>query len=271
MQIRRAYGFAFQDPSWRPKLVRASALVLASWIVPGVGSVFLTGWTALVVRKVVAGHDEELPELGSRRLGQLVMAGFRPWLVQTVWTTPILIVVAAVWLGRLALLLLFDRSDPTVIALWLASTVLTVLFGGAASIFAQAAVLRAEITDDLRAGFDLRAIAGFVRVMWWECAKDIVLSSPLNGLVVLLGLVPCGLGLLPALALTSLANAHLRAQLYRQWRDRGGAEWPLAPVDGPRISLPMMARPAALPVAAPAHAVGVDVPPVGATAPLDLD
>jgi hypothetical protein len=61
--LQRLLGFPFRDPRWKTKWLIAGALMLAGMIIPIVPTLFLYGYFAEVMRRVIAGGQEpSLPE-----------------------------------------------------------------------------------------------------------------------------------------------------------------------------------------------------------------
>jgi len=96
---------------------------------------------------------------------------------------------------------------------------------------AMVASLRAEISDDLQKAFDFKAVLHMTRGMF----KELFLGQLVLGLLafpmMLVGILTCGLGMLPAAVVLNIVQGHFMAQIYALWLERGGEPLSLGPLD----------------------------------------
>jgi hypothetical protein len=82
--------------------------------------------------------------------------------------------------------------------------------------------IRAGLTQDFRASFDVAWIKDFIRRMWIETLLTQLFLMAVGILSASLGLLACLVGILPAIAFVSLVQGHLFLQLYQLYLTRGG-------------------------------------------------
>jgi len=92
MNIAQAFRSIFQRPGWVQKTISAALLLL----IPVAGPLVLMGWTLEISRRVIAGEDDRLPVVNIRRDFN---TGFQAFLLGLIYTIPVFILVAPVWLA----------------------------------------------------------------------------------------------------------------------------------------------------------------------------
>src|ERR1700694_3166253 len=85
----RPFTFVFDDPRWIPKILMGGLFTLASVFI--VGSFFVYGYLARLVRNVIAGVAHPLPEWDD--LGEYFSEGLRLFCVALIYTLPMIGVV----------------------------------------------------------------------------------------------------------------------------------------------------------------------------------
>jgi hypothetical protein len=90
-------------------------------------------------------------------------------------------------------------------------------------------MIRAGLTQDFRASFDIPWVKDFVRKMWKEILLSTVFLMAMAVIVELLGLLAFCVGIYPAVAAVMLMQGHLYLQLYQLYLARGGQKIPLKP------------------------------------------
>ena len=87
MDVNKAVRFVFDDKQWISKLLIGALMsVLAFLILPGL---ILQGYLVKVIRQVMGGNDNELPEWTD--WGKLLSDGLFVTLGQIIWTLPFIL------------------------------------------------------------------------------------------------------------------------------------------------------------------------------------
>ena len=247
MEYLRGFRAMRQDSEWKGKILVGSLLFLSAMIVPIVGQVALLGWVALVTRQAVTrkGSDGPLPRLDFDFgwLGKLVGIGFKPFLVNLLWRMPIAFLigglVGCMYVGVIVAAVGSQAArhhggsgggPPAFIFLVFGIAMLVIV---PLSIFAQApaqvAMLRAEITDDMNAGFKFRDVLRMTRVVLKELIIGNLLIAAVSIPLVIVGMFACYVGIFPVAVVLQIVYAHFMAQLYDLYLERGGEPLNVAP------------------------------------------
>ena len=89
--LQKVLGYPFRDPEWKNKLLIASALVLAGSFIPLVPLIFVYGYGAEIMRRViVSGEEPGLPVWED--WGRLALDGLKWWGVSLIYALPALAV-----------------------------------------------------------------------------------------------------------------------------------------------------------------------------------
>jgi len=239
-----------EDPEWLSKLGVASVLLLSGCVVPLLGQVAVLGWVALILRRFAAGQERPLPRLNFELdyLGKLVATGFKPFMVLFLWTLPCSMllgtIMACTWVGLMmvaartgARMVAAGAAGPLAGLQTLVSCALPALLMIAALLLllaqipAQMALLRAELTDDLSEAFRFREVIQMTRLVFRELLLSSLVLAVVHLGLSLFSMLLCGLPLIPLTAAMMVAGAHVRAQLYKLYLERGGEPLAMAPLD----------------------------------------
>jgi hypothetical protein len=234
-----------QDPEWKGKVLVGSLLFLSAMIVPVIGQVALLGWSALITRQAIARRGEgPLPRLDFDFgwLGKLVGIGFKPFLVNFLWRMPVAFLIGGL-VGCMYVAVVVAAvsashqthggaggGPPTLIfAVFGIMMLVLVPLSILAAAPAQAAMLRAEVTDDMNAGLKLREVLRMTRLV----LKELIIGNLLIGLVaiplVFVGMLACYVGIFPVAVVLQIVHAHFMAQVYELYLERGGEPLKAAP------------------------------------------
>lgn len=246
MEWGRAYGFFRDDPEWKGKVLMASLAMFTAMFIPVLGQLIVGGWLAILFRRIVAGDDRTLPPIGFDNIGELLNAGFKPFLVQTLWMLPLMlfgviayvVVVVAMVMGGAASAAAHRAGEHASSAgsaglgigmlacfgiFYLAIIVLSFVLG----IFAYSATTRTEVSDDMAQGMKFKEVVAFAKLSWGDILKVQLLTGLINYFIVMIGMLFFCVGMFPAVVITMLAGAHLRAQVYKKHLEKGGVAVPL--------------------------------------------
>lgn len=244
MEWGRAYGFFRDDPEWKGKVLMASLAMLTAMFIPVIGQLIVGGWLAILFRRIVAGDDKTLPPIGFDNIGELLSAGFKPFLVQTLWMLPLMLFGVIAYVSAIAVALMgagaasaAQRAGESSAAsagfgvgmfvclgvVYLGFLVLSFVLG----IFAYAATTRTEVSDDMQQGMKFKEVIAFAKLSWGDILKVQLLTAVINYFIVMIGMLLFCVGMFPAVVITMLAGAHLRAQVYKKHLEKGGVAVPL--------------------------------------------
>ncbi len=88
--------FPFQGPDWRNRFLIGSALILAGFFVPLLPTIFVSGYTMVIMRRAIQGQDLELPAWDD--WGKLGVDGLRLTVVSLAYTLPGILIMTGGWI-----------------------------------------------------------------------------------------------------------------------------------------------------------------------------
>jgi hypothetical protein len=230
----RSYTYIFDNPDWLP-----TALILALiWLVaviaaliPGLGLIvqlFLLGYQFEVVDLLLKTQGRQYPAFDFGRFGDYLGRGLWPFLVYLVSTFVLAIGLVVVFFVGFVLIAVVAAAIGEDAGAVLASVFVFVGIAGmfvaifVGMFYVTAMVLRSGLSQDFAAGFDFAWVHDFVRRMWVELLLAGLFLWITTLILELLGLMVFCIGILFALALVTLAFAHILYQLYAVYLARGG-------------------------------------------------
>ncbi len=84
--------FPFQGPDWRNRFLIGSGLILAGFFVPLLPTIFVSGYTVVIMRRAIQGQDLELPAWSD--WGRLGVDGLRLTVVSLAYTLPGILIMS---------------------------------------------------------------------------------------------------------------------------------------------------------------------------------
>jgi hypothetical protein len=223
-----------------------SLLVLIGGFIPILGQIVLIGWSALMMRRAVSGQDSPLPRLDFdfNHLGKLLTGGFKSFLMQLLWTVPLIFVVmtfvCVMYAGGFAMAMSARHGGGNEIGHFLGSpggiaTVIGVYVGllGFIMIFSlpvQIAAMRVELTDDFAAA-RFKAVMKTTKLLWKELLVGMFVMLLIRMTAGILGMCLCFVGLYPATAIVFVIQTFWHAELYRVYLEKGGEPLAIGPLD----------------------------------------
>jgi hypothetical protein len=156
----RPFTFVFDDPRWIQKVLLGGLFVLASFVI--VGIFFIYGYLARLVRNVINGAAQPLPEWDD--LGEYFGEGLKLFVVGLVYALPVLIVVG-VLIVPVAILGAGDNETAQTLGGISAACVWCLVFplSLALALWMPAALLMVIVTGEFSAAFDFKRIWQFIR------------------------------------------------------------------------------------------------------------
>lgn len=211
MDIGVALSFVTQDKDWIKKILIGAVLVLTV-----IGMIPVLGWALEITRRVIRGDTELLPEWTD--FGKFIMDGLKLIVGAVVWSLPYTILAGC--LVGIPAALSGSQSESSAATISLVSSVCLglialpyfILYGlllpGMAGVLADKGSLGAAL-NPMNAWKLVRAnVGGYVIAF---LVGDIVGSVAL-----VLGLIVCIVGVLPALAYATAVLGHLYGQAHRK-------------------------------------------------------
>ena len=254
METLRGLKLFRQDPEWLMKLLVMSILLM----IPTVGQIVVIGWGALFLRGIVRGRpDGWSPPLrfDFDYLVKLADPGFKGWLVQIAWSLPIVFIAftlfGCVWgimvVGIAGAASAAQHSGggagiagllPCLFPiLWLIMMPIIL----AAQVPSMFAAIRAELTNELKDGFQFGEVMAMTKLMFREAFVGLLIITAVSIPLVLLGELACFVGIFVAMYALYYVRVYFQAQLYQLYLQKGGA-----PLNVASDEIPV-----AMPVAAP--------------------
>ncbi|HEY8848674.1 MAG TPA: DUF4013 domain-containing protein [Thermoanaerobaculia bacterium] len=156
----RPFTFIFDDPRWLPKILLGGLFTLASALI--VGTFFVYGYLARLVRNVIAGIPNPLPEWDD--LGEYFSEGVRLFFITVIYAIPVIVLAAAVVVPG-AILSQGDSESTRNLGAGVMSCVWCLIFpiGLALAVWMPAALLMAVVQREFSAAFEFSRILAFIR------------------------------------------------------------------------------------------------------------
>ncbi|MCS7286997.1 MAG: DUF4013 domain-containing protein [Anaerolineae bacterium] len=101
--------FPFKGPEWPSRFLIGSALVLGSFVVPIIPSIFVLGYVIRIMKKVIQGEDPSLPAWDN--FNELIANGVKGFIVSLIYLLPGFIFIVGGYI--LYFLSLFVSSSPS--------------------------------------------------------------------------------------------------------------------------------------------------------------
>ena len=218
----RAIKSIFNGPNWSSNLLWLTiAALLQSFFV---GSIFLFGYGASLLKARAGLPDRNSPDIDSNRLGDYFMQGLWPFLVYLVASMVVSIIITVPLMILMAILMavgsqMGDAGGVLVMA-FVVPLILAIILPMA--ILLGPITIRAMICQDFQKSFDIGWCVGFIKLTFREVVISTILFMVMGLGIYLAGFAMLCVGIFPALGLLSGAAMHLLAQWYELFLSRGG-------------------------------------------------
>lgn len=238
VEILRGYRMLRQDPGFWQKLFVGSVILLSGVAIPLAGRVVIEGWQSIIVRRIAHGQDAgPLPRLDwdFDYLGKLFMEGFKPLIVEFLWSLPAVLVgmplFAGGYLGFLyGVVAIAEGTGDSSGVLTLAGSAAALFFGSLLVLLllvpARVAALRAELASDLNEGFKFGEVMRFTRQNLGTLIKGQLVLALVGAILGTIGLACCYVGVFAVGFAGLIAQGVFTAQVYRAHVARGGEPFP---------------------------------------------
>ena len=248
MRYLRGYGVMRQDPDFWSKMFIGTVLVLTGVIIPIVGQAALMGWYTLTLRRELHGVPTPLPrlEFDFDYLGKLLGIGFKAFIVGFVWMMPVMFLMMT--LGFCLYFGVFFAAGATGAAIdeggsGLGGVAFLCIMSVASLLFfpiivllqmpGTVAVMRAEIADDMNAGFKFGEVMTTTKLVFRELFFGLLAHLFMSMLLGVVGMLCFCIGMYPAMVASQVARQYFLADIYRLAIERGAPAVPLGPPDVP--------------------------------------
>ncbi|HUF79004.1 MAG TPA: DUF4013 domain-containing protein [Thermoanaerobaculia bacterium] len=204
----KPFTFVFEDPDWVPKVLIGGLFQLLGTVI--IGSFFLFGYYARLVRNVIGGAERPLP--GWDDLGEYFVEGLKLFAVALLFMVPIfgltlLLVIPIAVLEELG-------SDGLGAAAGCLFPLVVIPLALATALVLPAVLLRVVVHERFSAAFELGEVFGLIRRSGVNYLLAILVHL-LAGLVGQFGILLCVVGLFVTGFWAMAASAHAFAQAYR--------------------------------------------------------
>jgi len=232
MRYLYAYSYVFESRDWLMNLLWGSLAFLSQSIVPFIGQIVFIGYQFEIVESLHRQPNRPYPSFDINRFVDYLTRGIWPFLVSLIVGIFVGMCSAILYVLMIAFFAVAAAADESVAGIVVA-VLLTVVFVGALLLafvigFAiYPMMLRAGLSQDLGQAFNFKFVKDFIRRTWLEMLLMFLFVSVTGLIVGMIGLLMFCIGIYPAAALVTLAQAHFYWQLYELYLSRGGEPIPL--------------------------------------------
>jgi hypothetical protein len=215
MDIGKSFTFVFEDDAWLTKILIAAAIILLgvlfSWLllIPAIlAAALINGYMVEIIRKVVRGNRDELPEWDN--WGDLIVDGLKVIVIQLVYALPAIILSVCLVIPMAAV---SDNAEGLSVFLSVVLSCFLILWAIVVSIALPAATAVFAATSDLAAAFHFGEVFALVRDNLSTYLITFIMSwvaSFIGGL----GGIVCGLGAFLTAPYGYMVTGHLYGQAY---------------------------------------------------------
>jgi hypothetical protein len=215
MDIGKSFTFVFEDDAWLTKILIAAAIILLgvlfSWLllIPAIlAAALINGYMVEIIRKVVGGNLDELPEWDN--WGDLIVDGLKVIVIQLVYALPAIILSVCLAIPMAAI---SDNAEGLSVFLSVVLSCFLILWAIVVSIVLPAATAVFAATNDLGAAFRFGEVFALVRDNLSTYLITFIMSwvaSFLGGL----GGIVCGVGAFLTAPYGYMVTGHLYGQAY---------------------------------------------------------
>jgi hypothetical protein len=215
MDIGKSFTFVFEDEAWLTKILIMAAIlflgVFFSWLllIPAiVAAALINGYMVEIIRNVLRGQLEELPEWDN--WGDLMIDGLKVIVIQLVYALPAIILGLCL---SIAMTAAGNNGEGLVVFLSVVMSCLILLWAIVVSILLPAATAVFAATNDLGAAFRFGEVFALVRDNLSTYLITFIMSwvaSFIGGL----GSIVCGVGAFITGPYGYMVTGHLYGQAY---------------------------------------------------------
>lgn len=228
LQYQEMFAYVFQNPNWVMNVLWGSLCLLVAYVIPIVPQMVLVGYQYDIIEAKHRRRTLSYPDFDTNRITDYLMRGLWPMLAAL--AVSIAFVIVAIPLMLVGLLISAALSQNVHEAFGVLSMIATFAIYFVAIIGLNVALvplmLRAGLTQDFGQAFKMAWIKSFVSLVWKELLLGSIVLALGAFVLAFIGLLVLCVGLIPAMAIAMLAQAHLVWQLYEIFLERGGEPIP---------------------------------------------
>lgn len=224
MQYQRSYGYVFAHPDWAVNLLAGSACML----LPVVGWAMFIGYLADVLEHLQDHPDEPYPSFDIDQIGHYLTRGLLPGLAHLVAALPVFALLA-VGVGSVLLTGPAHAGPTTTGKVLAAGSLLLIGLAALLSSLLMAPVALYLALGDAADGGLGKFVGEFFKHVLVEAFLAQVFVVVIGLATASFGMLLCGTGAPPALALAGFAQYHLFNQLHALYKQRRAAAEEPAP------------------------------------------
>jgi hypothetical protein len=210
MDIGRAFSYVTEDESWISKILIGGLIAL----IPVVGWLVVLGWVVQIARNVMQGVAKPIPDWSD--FGEKLSIGFGAFVVQFVYSLPLLVVYCASYIVTLVVASMASGSDSGAAGAiaGLVGLVFLLLFLAAIAVtipFTLVGAVRYVQTGNIGASIRFSEALTTVRNNLGLIGQ-LFLGALVGSLVGSLGSIACGIGMIFTLPFGQAIYAHVLGQ-----------------------------------------------------------
>ena len=228
MNFGRAFSYITEDQQWLTK-VGIAALIM---IIPILGQIVVLGWALEITRHIINGEPETpLPEWSN--FGDYLSKGFQAFVIGVVYALPVILVqICAQGVSYLPTMVR-DNSNAQAIAsavsvVAVCLSCIVFLYELVLAFVLPAALGNFAASGQIGAGFRFNEVFGLLRAAPGPYFM-VFLGGIVAGIIAMLGLIACVIGVLFTAAYAYTVQANLWGQAYKIAK-AGPMAMPAAPV-----------------------------------------
>jgi hypothetical protein len=210
MEFGKAFSFPFEDQEWFKKV---AILALIS-LIPIVGPFVSLGWGVEITRRVIRKDPTPLPAF--ENFGGMLVDGLKVAVIIFVYMLPIILVQACnqgITFGLPSLIDDYDTVGTITMVTLVCFGCLSLLYAILMGFMLPAAIGNFAASDQMGAAFKFGKVFGLVRAAPIAYLL-VLLGTFLSGIVAMLGVIACAIGVFFTAVYAAAINAHLQGQAY---------------------------------------------------------
>jgi hypothetical protein len=210
MEFGKSFTYIFEDQDWITKILLAAIIAL----IPIVGPLAVVGWGVEITKRAIQNDPEQLP--GWSNFVDYLVKGLVLILIGFVYMLPVILVQVCA-----NSLLIFAQDSGSDTMSLVGSTViiclscLTIIYAILVGFLMFAAIGKYADTGELSAAFRFREVFATVKAAP-SAYLMVLLGTFLTGLIAMVGIIACIIGVFFTAAIAGAINAHLQGQAYRE-------------------------------------------------------
>ncbi len=217
MDYLRAVKFIFERDKWW-QLALAGTICM---LVPIVGMIVFFGYLAEMIERFHETREDSYQDFDADRLGEYLKRGLWPFLGMFILGMVLAPALVALMFLPMIAAAIFGVPEAAIL-FFLLSFVLYFLLIVGASLAGVPVLLGGALGQSLGAALSWTFVRDFMTRVWLEIVISVLFLLAVSVAASLAGMVLCGVGIYPAMALVTVCQWHLYWQLYEVYLERGG-------------------------------------------------